>query len=172
MAWITLEGMRFHARHGVHEAERVLGTEYIVDVYIKTGIKKAAETDDVANTINYETVFHICQLEMQKPRNLIESVHAAIFKQLKHQFSTIIALRLRIRKLHPPVGGRVEYSSVEDEAEFTTKCPRCGSRFLCYGDETCWCKAITNLHPATQETLTRQYGTTCLCSNCLKLYLG
>lgn len=164
--------MRFHARHGVHEAERVLGNEYIVDVYIKTGIKKASETDDVAHTINYETVYHICQLEMDKPKNLLETVLAAIIKRLKHQFSTIIGLRIRIRKLNPPVGGRVESSWVEDEADFITSCPRCKGKFLCYNDETCWCKALSNLHPATQETLTRQFGTTCLCSNCLKLYLG
>ena len=30
----------------------------------------------------------------------------------------------------------------------------------------------TNVHPATLETLKRQFGTTCLCQNCLKLYAG
>ena len=172
MAWIALEGMRFHARHGVYDAEKVLGNEYILDVYINTGIAKAAQTDNIEHTINYETVFQICQLEMDQPRQLLETVLTAIIKRMKHQFDTMKGLRVRIKKLHPPLGGRVEASWVEDEVDLVSTCPRCKSKFLCYSDETCWCKNVTTLHPATQETLTRQYGTTCLCSRCLQLYLG
>ncbi len=172
MAWIALEGMRFHAQHGVHDAEKILGNEYIVDVYVKTGIAKAAATDDVEYTINYETVFHICRLEMEQPRKLIETVLTSIINKVKHQFATIMAIRVRIRKLNPPLGGRVEASWVEDESDFVSACPRCKSKFLCYGDDACWCKTITQLHPATLETLNRQFGTTCLCGKCLKLYAG
>lgn len=172
MAWIALEGMRFHARHGVYPAERVIGNEYIVDIRIRTGIAKASAKDDLAETINYETVYQVCALEMSQPRQLIETVVSSIIKRLKHQFDTIMEIKIKIRKLNPPLGGRLDCSSVEDEVDLTKSCPRCKGKFLCYGDETCWCKSLTNIHPATLETLKRQFGSSCLCGNCLKLYAG
>ena len=52
MASITIEGMRFHAFHGVHEAEHVLGTEYVVDITVRMDIRNAAATDDVVQTLD------------------------------------------------------------------------------------------------------------------------
>ena len=63
MAQIALEGMRFHAFHGVHEAEQTIGAEFVVDVVVRAGIAKAALTDNVGLTINYETIYQICTLE-------------------------------------------------------------------------------------------------------------
>ena len=171
MAWIALEGMRFHAFHGVYDAEKAIGTEYLVDVYVKAGIAKAAATDQVEQTVNYEIIFRICQLEMEQPRHLIETVLAGIIARMKHQFVTLQAIRVRVRKLNPPLGGRVADAWVEEEADFVASCPRCKRKHICYSDNNCWCKEI-NLHPATKETLVRQFGTTCLCESCVKLYAG
>jgi dihydroneopterin aldolase len=172
MAWIALEGMRFHAFHGVHEAEQLLGGEYVVELQVKFHIAKAVEKDDVDETINYETIFQICRLEMEQPRKLLETVVAAIMARMKHQFPKMQGLRVRVLKQNPPLGGRVAASWVEDSADFISTCPRCKSKMVCYADDTCWCQELTNIHPATRETLTRQFGTTCLCANCLKLYAG
>ena len=172
MAWIALEGMTFHAFHGVYDAEQVLGSDFKVNVYVKTGIARAAMDDDIASTVNYESIFQICRLEMEHPRKLIESVLAGIVSRMKHQFPEMQALRIRVYKLHPPVGGAVEAAWVEEELEFVTSCPRCKSAFICYGDDACWCKAEKNIHAATRETLERQFGKKCLCANCLKIYAG
>ncbi|HND89198.1 MAG TPA: dihydroneopterin aldolase [Saprospiraceae bacterium] len=172
MAWIALEGMTFHAYHGVHEAEQVLGTEFRVSVYVKTSIAQAAADDDVTATVNYESIYQICRLEMDQPRKLIEAVVESIIKRLKHQFPKMEALKVRVQKAHPPVGGPVDWAWVEQEADFGSVCPRCKSSFLCYNDDSCWCKSLTNIHPATRETLERQFGKKCLCANCLKLYAG
>lgn len=186
MAWVVLEGMRFHAFHGVYEAEQVLGSEYIVDVYVDTGIQNAAKTDSLAATeVNYETVFHICLVAMAKPRKLLEAVVSDIISKMKRQFPGMKGIKVRVKKMNPPIygnmnlgekhqaiGGRADSAWVEDEQKFVSDCPRCKQKFLCYKDETCWCKALTNIHPATLETLTRQFGTSCLCGTCLKLYAG
>lgn len=171
MAWIALEGMRFFAYHGVYDAEQVLGGEYVLDVYIKTGISLAAGTDALENAVNYETVHQICKLEMSKPRKLIEKVLQEIVNQLKHQFGAMQALRVRVRKLNPPLGGRVASAVVEEEYDFYQECPRCKSMFINYEPDDCW-KRHPNAHPATRETLERQFGKKCLCDNCLKLYAG
>jgi dihydroneopterin aldolase len=189
MALVVLEGMQFHAFHGVYPEEQILGATYVVNVEIKTGIAAAAATDAIEQaTVNYETVFQICLIEMAQPRKLLETVVSGIIKRLKRQFPQMMGVKVQVRKLDPPigakmraveagaqhtsVGGRVAAAWVQDEAEFVSVCPRCKTPFLCYADETCWCKEMNNLHPATRETLTRQFGTTCLCPNCLKLYAG
>lgn len=170
MAWIALEGMRFHAHHGVYEAEKLLGGEYIVDVYVRTGMAKAALLDSVEATINYETIFQICRLEMDQPRQLVEAVVGGIMQRLKHQFSTMEALRVRVRKVNPPLGGRVDAAFVEESQDFVNECPRCKKRFISYGDD-CW-ERFPNLHTATRESIIRQFGPRCLCDDCLKFYAG
>jgi hypothetical protein len=122
---------------------------------------------------------------MAKPRNLLETVVTDIIKKMKRLFPSMKGVKVRVKKLNPPIygkmqgtenhqkiAGQAEAAWVEDEHDFVAKCPRCKQDFLCYKDETCWCKALTNVHPATLETLTRQFGTSCLCGTCLKLYAG
>jgi dihydroneopterin aldolase len=171
MAWITLEHMQFYAHHGVYDAEQAIGGEFVVDVFIKTKISKSASSDAVEDTLNYETVFQVCQQQMDKPRKLIETVLYGIVAGLKHQFGSMEGVRIRVRKLHPPLGGRVGSAWVEEEFDFTAECPRCKSKLVCYNDNDCWCRYVMVL-PASRETIQRQYGKKCLCENCLKIYAG
>ncbi|MFN0176973.1 MAG: dihydroneopterin aldolase [Saprospiraceae bacterium] len=189
MALVVLEGMRFHAFHGVYPEEQLLGAEYVVNVEVQTGIALAAKTDSIEQaTVNYETVFQICMAEMAQPRKLLETVVTKIIQRMKRQFPQMKGIKVQVRKLnpaigakmralenpekYPPISGRTEAAWVQDEGNFVSVCPRCKTPFLCYADDTCWCKELNNVHPATLETLKRQFGTTCLCKDCLKLYAG
>lgn len=189
MALVVLEGMRFHAFHGVYPEEQILGTDYVVNVEVQTGIALAAKTDSIEHaTVNYETVFQICMAEMAQPRKLLETVVTGIIQRMKRQFPQMMGIKVQVRKLNPhigtkmrakentenyqPIGGRAEAAWVQEEGVFVAVCPRCQNPFLCYADETCWCKELNNIHPATLETLKRQFDTTCLCRDCLKLYAG
>jgi 7,8-dihydroneopterin aldolase/epimerase/oxygenase len=172
MSLLALEGMRFHAFHGTYPAERILGTEFVVDIQVKVpNANKAAAKDDIALTLNYESVYQICQMEMQEPRNLIETVVTAIMERMKHQFEGMEALRVRVRKLNPPLGGRVDAAVIEMTEEYTGKCPRCDKKFISYNTGDCW-ERYPNLHTATREALQRQYRDKCLCDNCIREYAG
>ncbi len=165
--------MKFRALHGVHEPEATLGAEFTVDVQVQTDISLAAEMDELAATVNYETIHQIVQLEMDKPRKLVETVVTKIIRKLKKQFPMLMGLRVRVRKHNPPLGGRVDSTWVEEEDEFLTACPRCGSPMICYRDDTCWCKdentEIGKLHPATREAVKRQFKK-CLCQACTQFF--
>ncbi|MEZ4941457.1 MAG: dihydroneopterin aldolase [Saprospiraceae bacterium] len=171
MAIIALEGMKFHAYHGVYEAEQKIGADYIVDVYIGTIINPLAEADQLEGTINYESVFQLCKMEMRTPRKLLEAVAMGIVKRMKGQFPNMMALKVRVRKLNPPLGGQVSAAWVEEDQMFMQACPRCNRQFINYDPGDCW-KRFPNLHPATRETLERQYPGKCLCDACLKFYAG
>lgn len=163
--------MKFYAYHGVYEAERLIGADYMVDIYVQTAIVDAAKTDQIESTLNYESVYQICKFEMQKPRQLIETVASSIFQRMKQQFPNMMALRVRVRKLNPPLGGRVAVAWVEEDQMFMQQCPRCNKNFINYNSDDCW-ERFPNLHPATKETLLRQFNNKCLCNDCLKFYAG
>jgi 7,8-dihydroneopterin aldolase/epimerase/oxygenase len=172
MATISLEGMKFHAYHGVYEAEKILGTDYLVDISVETNIGAAAEVDMLEKTINYETIYQICDQEMLTSRNLIETVVENIIIKMKYQFPNMHSLHVKVRKLNPPLGGRVYASSVEEQEVYINACPNCKKEFICYQDKAlCWCKDA-NVHPATAENLKRQFNNRCLCSKCLKHFGG
>jgi|APTNR8051073442_1049403.scaffolds.fasta_scaffold00856_12 dihydroneopterin aldolase len=113
MATIALEGARFYAYHGFYEEEQILGSEYVLDVYVEADTEAAAEEDDLFATVNYETLYLICQVEMRKPSQLIETVGQRIIDRIGDMFPGIFGIKLRIRKMNPPLGGRVDCSSIE-----------------------------------------------------------
>lgn len=169
MPTIALEGMRFFARHGFYAEEQVLGGEYIVDVTITTTFAQAAVDDDLYKTINYETIYLICEANMRKRAKLLENVASRIALDIKHQFRTIQELKVRIKKLNPPLGGRVDAAWIEVDGNFQKRCARCDRPMLCYNDKSCWCMD-TQLFKKTQEQLHAQYGERCLCRDCLAFF--
>ncbi len=170
MGQIALEGLQFYAYHGVYPEEKLIGNRFEVDIYITTNFKKATETDDVGETISYETVFLICQSAMRKPVNLLETLTNNIIDGLKHQFDNIQEVTVRIRKASPIPHAKFSSVFVEEEHNFVKACPRCKSPFLCYSDDHCWCQGIA-VHSRTREALTEQYKG-CLCKKCLTEYAG
>ena len=170
MGLIALEGMQFRAYHGVYEEEQLSGNNFTVDVYIQTSFEEAAENDDIKGTINYETVFLICQQVMREKVQLLENIAQQIIAKLKHQFDSIQEVQVRVRKNNPLPGNRVDSAFIELDDSFVSSCPRCGGPFICYTDENCWCQK-EKLFPQTQEMLRRKYKG-CLCQSCLKVYAG
>ena len=179
MAFIALEDMQFFAYHGLYEEERLIGTHFILDIFIETEISSADTIqehgiDKVINTINYETVYDICKIQMREENSekLIETVIYNITHALKKQFSTLQLIKIKMRKLHPPMGGQVGSASIETTDSFIHHCGRCNNPLICYEDETCWCvKEKTKIHPRTAEMIATQYKG-CLCAKCLNQFAG
>lgn len=118
MALIVLEGIQFYAYHGYYEEERILGNNFILDVIVSADTGIAAENDELyeweedeekkPSTVNYETIFLLCQTEMRKPAKLLESLVGRIADRIEDYFDNVEGIAIRLRKLHPPLGGRVE----------------------------------------------------------------
>jgi dihydroneopterin aldolase len=171
MSVIALEGMRFRANHGFYEEEQILGGDYIVDVYITTIFTKASIDDDLKKTINYETVYLICEAAMKKNSKLLENVADRISMDIKYQFGFIKELKVKVKKLNPPLGGRVESAWVEVDGYYSKKCARCARPMICYSDKSCWC-LNTKVYRQTLEQMKTHYGNECLCEECLRFFAG
>lgn len=111
---IALEGMRFWAKIGFYEEEQLLGNEIHVDVYVETEVVDLLQTDDLGNTLNYETIYHLCRIEMKKPARLLETIAVNIHQRIHSQFQNKLTdVRVRISKISPPLKGPVDRAFIE-----------------------------------------------------------
>ncbi len=112
-SYILLQGLHFHVRIGVGAQERVVGNLYVVDLRIGYPFAKAMESDDVADTLNYATVFDIVREVMSRPARLLESAAGSLVKELSVAFPEISSIDLKIVKKNPPMGADSEGAGVE-----------------------------------------------------------
>jgi len=102
---VVLEGLEFHAYHGVYPAERSSGNKFEVDVAVDTTFSETAIHDELSGTINYEEIYAIVKGEMEKPSKLLESVAHAIAQTILATFKSAIRAEVTISKFNPPIGG-------------------------------------------------------------------
>ncbi|HEY8512033.1 MAG TPA: dihydroneopterin aldolase [Cyclobacteriaceae bacterium] len=102
---VALEGLAFHAYHGVYSHERDTGNNFQVDIAVETDFSQAALRDDLEGTVDYETLYRIVKDQMAQPSRLIETVAERIVNEVMEQLPTVIQVELTISKLHPPIGG-------------------------------------------------------------------
>jgi len=110
---IYLENMLFYANHGVYEAEKQKGNMFSVDIELEADLQKAASSDNLNDTLNYEQIYDITAAEMKIRSNLLENVAERIFIKINHNFPQITSLKVKVSKHNPPFKGRVEKVSVE-----------------------------------------------------------
>ena len=58
-SYITLNGLRFYAYHGVLPQERNVGGDYILSLRLGYDISRAMQSDDVSDTLNYAEVYQL-----------------------------------------------------------------------------------------------------------------
>lgn len=112
MGIITLHNIRTYSYHGCLEEEAVIGGNYSVDVKIKTDFRKAERSDNLKDTIDYCQVHDIVKREMMIRSKLIEHVGRRIVDALKTEIKSIRDVKVRIKKISPPMNGDVEAVSV------------------------------------------------------------
>jgi dihydroneopterin aldolase len=109
---VALEGLEFHAYHGVYAHERSSGNKFQVDVLVETRFEEKAFADDLTGTINYEALYGIVKTEMEKPSKLLETVGHAIAEKILQAFASARHVEVKISKFNPPIGGVCRKASV------------------------------------------------------------
>ena len=113
MAKIALENMEFHAFHGCLEHEQLLGNTFIVSVCMELDTSLAGATDELVHTLNYQQVYDVVKVQMDIPSKLIEHVGQRIADTLFNTFPQIQGLEVRLSKMNPPLGGKVDRVTIE-----------------------------------------------------------
>ena len=109
---IALEGLEFHAFHGVYPHERESGNWFEVDVAVDTDFSQAAKTDEISRTVDYEIIYRVVKDEMDKPSKLLETVGENIVDEILKRFDKVTNVELKISKINPPIGGKAKRATV------------------------------------------------------------
>lgn len=112
---VALEGVRFHAFHGVFEQERAVGADFEVDIQTQVVVSDAMRADRLDGTVSYADLYDICKREMEQSSALIEHVALRIVRAIRSFSADIIHGKVLIRKLHPPISGFEGSASVSLE---------------------------------------------------------
>jgi len=113
MSIISIEGMEFFAYHGCFAEEQIIGTKFNIDVFLEVDTKEAELSDELHDTVNYQSVYMLIKEEMKTKSKLLEHVGKRILDQVKHDFPEVKNATIKIRKLNPPLGGKMDFVSVE-----------------------------------------------------------
>lgn len=112
MGSIKLKNIRTFSYHGCLEEESKIGSEYAVDLEIKTDLRKSAASDKLADTVDYVHLNAIVVEEMNLRSNLLEHVAHRIIKRVFSELPEVSRILLEVSKINPPIGGDVESVTV------------------------------------------------------------
>ena len=110
---LLLEDVRFYGQHGLTRAEQVVGAWFSVDVELAVDLTSAMVSDQVSGTIDYGLVARrIVEIGTKNRVNLIERLAGMIVEAMLREFPAQ-QVRVRVRKLTPPLEGLVGTPAVE-----------------------------------------------------------
>jgi len=115
MSTISIEGMEFFAYHGCFKEEQVIGTKFSIDLFMEVDTTKAESSDNLEDTVNYQSVYLVVKQQMDSKSNLLEHVGRRVLESIRTTFPQIESARIKIRKLNPPLGGKMDFVSLELE---------------------------------------------------------
>jgi dihydroneopterin aldolase len=116
MSTISIEGMEFYAYHGHFAEEQIIGTWFVVDLFLKTDTTRAEQSDDLQDTVNYLEVYQTVKQEMQISSKLLEHVGRRILKAIHQRFPAVEHASVKVRKMNPPLGGKMDFVSLTLES--------------------------------------------------------
>jgi dihydroneopterin aldolase len=115
MGEIHLEDMEFYAFHGHFKEEQIVGNRFLVNLTLKTHMEQAGESDNLEDALNYQTAYEIVQQEMDKKSHLLEHIARRILDALYKRFDNLEHARIKVSKMNPPMGGKMNSVSVTME---------------------------------------------------------
>ncbi len=112
-SYITLTNVRFRALHGVLPQERRVGGDYTLTLRVGFDVSRAVQSDDVADTLNYATLYEMARQEMAIPSRLLEHVAGRIGQRVLSEWPEVTTVDLTLTKENPPMGADCDGASVE-----------------------------------------------------------
>ena len=115
MGTIKLQNIRTFSFHGCLEEEAKIGSDYRVDLEIKTDLRKSSVSDELKDTVDYVLLNRIVEEEMAIRSKLLEHVAQRIITRIFKEIPSVSRILLGVSKLNPPIGGDVEAVTIEME---------------------------------------------------------
>lgn len=109
---IRLQDIEMQAYHGVYPEEKQKGNTFLVNVSLAVPDTLGVTTDQLADTINYQSVYDVVCREMAIPSDLLEHVAGRIKEGIRALYPEA-EITIQISKKNPPLGGKVAWATIE-----------------------------------------------------------
>lgn len=111
---IFVQNLEFEGFHGVYEEERRDGRRFQIDLEVTVDAQGAAESDDLAQTLDYRRLAEIVDEVAHGPsRFLVEKLAAQIVDLALSRYPQVEEATVRIRKHATGVVGNPQWVGVE-----------------------------------------------------------
>jgi dihydroneopterin aldolase len=117
MITVNLNKLRFNAFHGIHEEEKILGNEYLVDASVEFH-EQLHVIHSINDTVNYVDIYNIIKERMSEPTPLLETVIMEIGNEIYKEFPQLRSINISIKKMNPPIEGIQGSAGVHWQREF------------------------------------------------------
>ena len=107
--------MEFFAFHGCFKEEQIIGTKFIVDLVVELDTTAAESSDSLHDTADYVGLYRSVKLEMEQKSHLLEHLARRIMDAIQAGYPSISAIELKIAKLNPPMGGKMQQVSFKTQ---------------------------------------------------------
>jgi 7,8-dihydroneopterin aldolase/epimerase/oxygenase len=108
MGTIILKNIRTFSYHGCLVEESKIGSDYRVDLKIKTDLDLSAKSDNLKDTVDYVLLNQIVVTQMAIRSNLLEHVAQRIIDRVISTIPSVKKVKIAVSKINPPIGGDVE----------------------------------------------------------------
>ena len=115
MGKILLKNIQIYAYHGCMIEEEKIGSDYIVNLTVKTDLSLSSVTDKLEDTVDYVSLLAIVKKQMSIRSKLLENVVDRIINQVFNDLPKVSQVTVSVSKRNPPIGGSVEEVCVEKE---------------------------------------------------------
>lgn len=107
MGTIQVNNIKIFTNHGCLDEEAKIGSEYRVNIEVKTDLTKSAKTDKLSDTVDYVYLNKIVAEEMAIRSKLLEQVAQRILNRIFNEISMVEKVKVSVAKINPPIGGNV-----------------------------------------------------------------
>ncbi|MGL4522059.1 MAG: dihydroneopterin aldolase [Bacilli bacterium] len=110
---IILKEMPFFGYHGVFKEETKLGQRFIIDVDMGLCLRRAGESDDLEQSVNYGEVYAVIKAIVEGPPvKLLEALGENICKAIFENFPKIQNVVVTVKKPSAPIPGILDYAAI------------------------------------------------------------
>ncbi|WP_418264458.1 dihydroneopterin aldolase [Flavobacterium faecale] len=113
MGIIKLKNIRTFSFHGCLVEESKIGSDYSVDLEIKTNLTASCLSDELKDTVDYVLLNKIVVEEMAIRSQLLEHVAQRIIFRIFKEIPQVSKVIIGVSKLNPPIGGDVESVTIQ-----------------------------------------------------------
>ena len=114
-ATVKVENLKIYAFHGCMEEEKVIGSDYIVNIEAECFVGNDAFNDKILDTVDYVDLARIAKREMLIRSKLLEAVVKRIIDRSFEEIDVLNKISVTVSKLNPPINADVEAVSVTME---------------------------------------------------------